>query len=102
MPISTSPQVIFSVEANPRTDNIVRWLNEWGIGDRAGSFVTILPCTLYKNAAENQSEADEKRARWVPSSRLSDPMRSDPPKRISLFLGRRDGAEEASVGNRKS
>lgn len=57
------PQVIFSVEASPRTDNIVRILNEWGIGDRAGSFVTILPCTLYKNAAENQSEAGDKQTR---------------------------------------
>lgn len=59
----SSSQIIFSVEASPRTDNIVRILNEWGIGDRAGSFVTILPCTLYKNAAENQYEADERRAR---------------------------------------
>lgn len=40
-------QVMFTIESGDRSENILRLLGEWGIGEREGSSVSLMPCTIY-------------------------------------------------------
>lgn len=40
-------QVMFTIESGERSENILRLLGEWGIGEREGSSVSLMPCTIY-------------------------------------------------------
>lgn len=40
-------QVMFTIESGDRSETILRLLGEWGIGEREGSSVSLMPCTIY-------------------------------------------------------
>lgn len=40
-------QVLFNLESGPRCEDTIRLLSEWGVGEREGTSVSVLPCTLY-------------------------------------------------------
>lgn len=40
-------QIMFTIESGDRSENILRLLGEWGIGEREGSSVSLMPCTIY-------------------------------------------------------
>uniref|UniRef100_A0A336LZL7 CSON006277 protein n=1 Tax=Culicoides sonorensis TaxID=179676 RepID=A0A336LZL7_CULSO len=40
-------QIIFNLESGPRCDDTIRLLSEWGVGEREGTSVGVLPCTMY-------------------------------------------------------
>lgn len=44
-----SYQVTFSLENGVRCDDTIHMLSEFGIGQKAGSSVSIIPCTLYSD-----------------------------------------------------
>lgn len=53
-------QITFSVESNTYLELILATLNEWDIGQRNGSCLSMIPCAIYhqstKNAANEQTE----------------------------------------------
>lgn len=40
-------QVLFNIESGPRCEDTIRLLSEWGVGEREGTSVSVLPCTIY-------------------------------------------------------
>lgn len=40
-------QVLFNLESGPRCEDTIRLLSEWGVGEREGTSVSVLPCTIY-------------------------------------------------------
>lgn len=44
-------QIIFFVESNTHHELILSILNEWGIGQRKGSCVSMIPCAIYNQAS---------------------------------------------------
>ncbi|GAB0095325.1 uncharacterized protein DMENIID0001_106910 [Sergentomyia squamirostris] len=63
-------QIIFTLENGRRCDQVTEWLNEWGIGYREGSTVTLTPCTMYDfgsestNCTASQTELAQKSGVW--------------------------------------
>lgn len=50
-------QIIFSLETNTdRYESIITLFHEWGIGERNGSFLSILPCSVYSSRPLNDTE----------------------------------------------
>lgn len=45
-------QIMFTMESGDRSENILRLLGEWGIGEREGSSVSLMPCTIYHKPAD--------------------------------------------------
>lgn len=50
-------QIIFNIEAGKRCDDTVRLLSEWGVGEREGTSVSVLPCTLYYEPMQTDQKA---------------------------------------------
>lgn len=40
-------QILFNIESGSRCDDTIRLLSEWGVGEREGTSVGVLPCTMY-------------------------------------------------------
>lgn len=40
-------QILFNIENGSRCEDTIRLLSEWGVGEREGTSVSVLPCTLY-------------------------------------------------------
>jgi len=40
-------QILFNIENGARCDDTIRLLSEWGVGEREGTSVSVLPCSLY-------------------------------------------------------
>ncbi|XP_063702328.1 uncharacterized protein LOC134832273 [Culicoides brevitarsis] len=40
-------QILFNIESGTRCDDTIRLLSEWGVGEREGTSVGVLPCTMY-------------------------------------------------------
>lgn len=40
-------QILFNIESGARCDDSIRLLSEWGVGERDGTSVGVLPCTMY-------------------------------------------------------
>lgn len=40
-------QILFNIESGARCDDTIRLLSEWGVGERDGTSVGVLPCTMY-------------------------------------------------------
>jgi uncharacterized hydrophobic protein (TIGR00271 family) len=59
-----SYQVTFSLENGVRCDDTIHMLSEFGIGQKAGSSVSIIPCTLYSDH-QRVKEEDEDSAQSV-------------------------------------
>lgn len=53
-------QITFTAEANHRHTIILSTLDEWGIGHRKGSSVSVIPCTVYNSPLRNHEEKDPK------------------------------------------
>lgn len=51
-------QVLFTMESGDRSENLLRLLGEWGIGEREGSSVSLMPCTIYHKPIDG-SEFEE-------------------------------------------
>lgn len=52
-------QIQFTVEADYRHEIILNILNAWGIGEREGSCVSVVPCTIYSKSShfeQNQND----------------------------------------------
>lgn len=52
-----SYQVTFSLENGVRCDDTIRMLSEYGIGQKEGSSIAIIPCTLYSD--QHRAKDDE-------------------------------------------
>lgn len=48
-------QIIFTLESGLRCDRVTQWLNDWGIGYRDGSTVTLTPCTVHNFGTDTDS-----------------------------------------------
>lgn len=53
-------QITFSVEADYRHKFVLNTLSEWGIGERKGSCVSVIPCAVYNSSSRNHDEKNEK------------------------------------------
>lgn len=49
-------QILFNIEGGSRCDDTIRLLGEWGIGDREGTSVSVLPCTLYHEPIHEKND----------------------------------------------
>lgn len=56
-------QVLFNLESGPRCEDTIRLLSEWGVGEREGTSVSVLPCTIYHEPIHDPLE--EKPPEWV-------------------------------------
>lgn len=53
-------QITFSIESDYRHELILNILNEWGIGERDGSCVSMIPCAIYNRPNQDfESESEE-------------------------------------------
>lgn len=52
-----SYQITFCIESGSKCDDIIHLLSEWGIGQREGSSISIIPCNLYFDP-EQQNEQE--------------------------------------------
>lgn len=50
-------QIIFFVESNTHHELILTILNEWGIGQRNGSSMSMIPCAIYNQASNGSHGA---------------------------------------------
>lgn len=41
------------MRSGTKCDDTIHMLSEWGIGQRDGSSISIIPCTLYNNPTDN-------------------------------------------------
>lgn len=57
-----SYQVTFSLDSS-RVDDTIHFLSEWGIGQREGSSISIIPCTLYYDQTNHEDTDDELKSR---------------------------------------
>lgn len=60
-------QIIFSLESNEMYENILGKLQDWGIGDREGSTVSVVNCNAFRSHnLTNEAEAlrKEKQSNW--------------------------------------
>lgn len=53
-------QITFSVDAEHRHKFVLSTLDEWGIGHRQGSCVSVVPCTVYNSPTRYQNEKNPK------------------------------------------
>lgn len=57
-------QITFTLEANNRHETVLNILNEWGIGERTGSNVSMIPLAIYNRpnipSSEEKTETEEK------------------------------------------
>lgn len=51
-----SYQVTFSLESGVRCDDVIHMLSEFGIGQKEGSSVAVVPCTLYKESHRKKDD----------------------------------------------
>lgn len=51
--------IVFSVETGNRCDDLIHSLSDWGIGQREGSSISIIPCALYYDPTSGREEFDE-------------------------------------------
>lgn len=56
-----SYQVTFTLENGVRCDDTIHMLSEFGIGQKPGSSVSIIPCTLYSDRQRMKEDDDESR-----------------------------------------
>lgn len=54
-----SYQVTFSLESGVRCDDTIHMLSEFGIGQKEGSSIAIVPCTLYNDHHRVKNDDDE-------------------------------------------
>jgi hypothetical protein len=54
-----SYQITFCVESGTKCDDIIHLLSEWGIGQREGSSISIIPCTLYFDPEQEKGKEDD-------------------------------------------
>lgn len=52
-------QILFSIENGNRCDDLIRLLSEWGVGEREGTSVSVLPCSLYHEPIIENKEAQQ-------------------------------------------
>lgn len=52
-------QITFSVESNARHELVLSTFNEWGIGQRNGSCMSMIPCAIF-NQPSKQDDFDPK------------------------------------------
>lgn len=52
----SSHQITFSVESDHRYKHILLTLDEWGIGHRNGSSVSVIPCAVYNCSPTQQCD----------------------------------------------
>lgn len=52
-------QITFSVESDYRYEMLANILAAWGIGEREGSCVSVVPCTFYSKSSNSEKEKDE-------------------------------------------
>lgn len=55
----TSYQINFSIETGSKCDDVVHMFSEWGIGQRDGSSISIVPCTLYYDPILGHEEVSD-------------------------------------------
>lgn len=53
-------QITFTVDADHRYKVVMSTFDEWGIGHREGSCVSVVPCTVYKSPLRNHEEKNPK------------------------------------------
>lgn len=51
-------QITFFVESNARHELVLSTLNEWGIGQRNDSVLSMIPCAIYNNQSSKVDELD--------------------------------------------
>lgn len=54
-----SYQISFSITTGKLCDDVIHMLSEWGIGQREGSSISIVPCTLYYDPNLDQDDCED-------------------------------------------
>lgn len=53
-------QVSFSIESDHRHETVLNILSAWGIGERPGSSVSMIPCAIYNRSnGDDENEANQ-------------------------------------------
>lgn len=60
-----SYQVTFSLENGVRCDDVIHMLSEFGIGEKQGSSVAVVPCTLYKDSHRKKHDDETASAQSI-------------------------------------
>lgn len=56
---SKSYQIMFSMESSIACEDFLRIMNDWGIGEREGTSISLMPCTFYHNPHVESPEPDD-------------------------------------------
>lgn len=54
-------QIMFSMESSTLCEDFLRIMNEWGIGERRGTSVSLMPCTFYHKPHVESIDNENKR-----------------------------------------
>lgn len=60
-------QIIFSLESNEKYESMLRKFQDWGIGDREGSSVSVVNCNAFRShniTNEADTFSEEKQSNW--------------------------------------
>lgn len=57
-------QITFFVESNARHELVLSTLNEWGIGQRNDSFMSMIPCAIFNQSSK--TDGLDPRTEYVP------------------------------------
>lgn len=60
-------QIIFSLESNEKYESIMEKFQDWGIGDRQGSSVSVVNCNAFRShniSSEAEAVSQEKQSNW--------------------------------------
>lgn len=52
-------QIMFSMESSIECEDFLRIMNDWGIGEREGTSISLMPCTFYHNPHAESHETVE-------------------------------------------
>lgn len=52
-------QITFSIESSYRQEFVLNTLSEWGIGERCGSCLSMIPCAIYNQPKSDENDANQ-------------------------------------------